>query len=154
MKFTYLDHNATTPLSPETIKFVGENLSIFGNPSSIHWAGRKSKALVREARTFLSQFLGVSPLEIIFNSGASESNNNVIKTTFLHSAKKHFMCSEVEHPSVIKTMQYIQGLGAKVDFIPVNRDGFIDLDFYKKHLTTDTALVNVIQPPPTSCFSR
>lgn len=144
MDFIYLDHNATTPLSPETQKFVGENLFIFGNPSSIHWAGRKSKALIREARTHLSRFLKVSPLEIIFSSGASESNNSVIKTTFLHSAKKHFMCSSVEHPSVIKTMQYIQGLGAKVDFIPVDRNGLIDLDFYKKHLTLDTALVSVM----------
>lgn len=144
MDFTYLDHNATTPLSPQTQKFVGENLSIFGNPSSIHWAGRKAKALTRVARQNLSQFLGVSSLEIVFNSGASESNNTVIKTLFLHSSKKHFMCSEVEHPSVIKTMQYIQGLGAKVDFIPVSREGFIDLEFYKKHLSAETALVSVM----------
>ena len=144
MNFIYLDHNATTPLLPETEKFVAANLSVFGNPSSIHWAGRKSKSLIREARTYLSQFLKVSPLEIIFTSGASESNNTVIKTTFLHSSKKHFMCSMVEHPSVIKTMQYIQGLGAKVDFIPVNREGIIDLEFYKKHLSVDTALVSVM----------
>jgi cysteine desulfurase len=144
MNFIYLDHNATTPLSPETLKFVGEHLSVFGNPSSIHWAGRKSKLLIREARQSLSQLLAVSPLEIIFTSGASESNNTVIKTLFLHSNKKHFMCSEVEHPSVIKTMQYIQGLGAKVDFIPVSREGLIDLEFYKKHLTEDTALVSVM----------
>ena len=144
MNFIYLDHNATTPLLPETEKFVVSNLSTFGNPSSIHWAGRKSKALIREARSHLSQFLKVSPLEIIFNSGASESNNTIIKTTFLHSAKKHFMCSMVEHPSVIKTMQYIQGLGAKVDFIPVSRDGVIDLEFYKNHLTKDTALVSIM----------
>ncbi len=144
MNFIYLDHNATTPLLPETEKFVVANLSTFGNPSSIHWAGRKSKALIREARTHLSQFLKVSPLEIIFTSGASESNNTIIKTTFLHSGKKHFMCSMVEHPSVIKTMQYIQGLGAKVDFIPVSRDGLIDLEFYKTHLSKDTALVSVM----------
>ncbi len=144
MNFIYLDHNATTPLLPETEKFVVANLSTFGNPSSIHWAGRKSKALIREARTNLSQFLKISPLEIIFSSGASESNNTIIKTTFLHSSKKHFMCSMVEHPSVIKTMQYIQGLGAKVDFIPVSRDGIIDLEFFKKHLSKDTALVSVM----------
>ncbi len=144
MDFIYLDHNATTPILAETEKFLHQNLLVFGNPSSIHWAGRKSKALVREARQNLSQLLKVSPLEIIFTSGASESNNTIIKTTFLHSMKKHFMCSSVEHPSVIKTMQYIQGLGAKVDFIPVNREGEIDLEFYKKHLTEDTALVSVM----------
>lgn len=144
MNFIYLDHNATTSILPETQKFVGEILSIFGNPSSIHWAGRKSKLLIREARQNLSQLLGVSPLEIIFTSGASEANNTVIKTIFLHSLKKHFMCSTVEHPSVIKTLQYLQGLGAKVDFIPVNRAGEMDLDFYKKHLTSDTALVSVM----------
>jgi cysteine desulfurase len=144
MKLIYLDHNATTPLFPETFKFLEDNLSVFGNPSSIHWAGRKAKALVRDSRHFLSRFLEVSPLEIIFTSGASESSNAVIKTTFWHSSKKHFMCSEVEHPSVIKTMQYIQGLGARVDFIPVDRNGMIDLEFYKNHLTQDTALVSVM----------
>ncbi len=144
MNFIYLDHNATTPIFPETQKFMGAHLDIFGNPSSIHWAGRKSKALIRESRISIAQFLKVSPLEIIFSSGASEASNTVIKTTFLHSLKKHFMCSTVEHPSVIKTMQYIQSLGAKVDFIPVSREGLIDLEFYKKNLTTETALVSVM----------
>lgn len=144
MKFIYLDHNATTPLHPEIQNFLVGNFALFGNPSSIHWAGRKSKALVREARNHLSHFLGVSPLEMIFTSGASEANNAVIKTLFWHSPKKHFMCSSVEHPSVIKTMQYIQGLGAQVDFIPVNRKGEIDLDFYQSKLSENTALVSVM----------
>lgn len=144
MKFIYLDHNATTPLSPEVEQTLKADLSLFGNPSSIHWAGRKSKNKIREARAAIAQLLNCSPLEIIFTSGASESSNTLIKTTFQHSPKKHFITSEVEHPSVLKTMQYIESLGARIDYVPVNRDGFIDMEFYKKALTPETALVSIM----------
>lgn len=144
MEHIYLDHNATTPLSLEAENAVKDNLSLFGNPSSIHWAGRKSKNKIREARANVANLLNVSPLEIIFTSGASEANNAVIKTTFQHSLKKHFITSEVEHPSVLKTMQYIESLGAKVDYIPVNRDGFLNVEAFKKALTDKTALVSIM----------
>jgi cysteine desulfurase len=144
MKFIYLDHNATTPLHPEIQEFLSESLSIFGNPSSIHWAGRRAKTLVREARQSLSEFLQVSPLELIFTSGASEANNAVIKSHFFHSSRKHFMCSAVEHPSVMKTLRYIESLGAHLDVIPVNRRGELDLNFYEAKLSDKTALVSVM----------
>lgn len=144
MEHIYLDHNATTPLSLEAQKAITDHLSLFGNPSSIHWAGRKSKNKIRESRAQIAQMLNVSPLEIVFTSGASESSNSVIKTTFQHNPRKHFITSEVEHPSVLKTFQYIEGLGAKVDYIPVNRDGFLNLDLYKKVLSDQTALVSIM----------
>jgi len=144
MEFIYLDHNATTPLSSESQRAILEGLSFFGNPSSIHWAGRKSKNKIREARAQIAQLLNVSPLELIFTSGASESNNTVIKTLFQISSKKHFITSQVEHPSVLKTLEAIERLGARVDYIPVNRDGFLDLEVYKKCLSEQTALVSIM----------
>ncbi|MFN8791269.1 MAG: cysteine desulfurase family protein [Bdellovibrionales bacterium] len=144
MEFIYLDHNATTPLSSESHRAILEGLSFFGNPSSIHWAGRKSKNKIREARAQIAQLLNVSPLELIFTSGASEANNTVIKTLFQISSKKHFITSQVEHPSVLKTFEAIERLGARVDYIPVNREGFLNLEIYKKCLSEQTALVSIM----------
>lgn len=140
----YLDHNATTPLHPHVKGWLMENLQIFGNPSSIHWAGRESKNAIRHAREHISQFLKVSPLEIIFNSGASESNNTVIRSFFKTKNRNEFICSEVEHPSVLKTLSELEIKGALVHRVPVNRDGFLDLDYYKKVLSEKTALVSIM----------
>ena len=142
----YYDHNATTPVAHEIIQALPDLFQHWGNPSSIHMAGRVPKNILRETRQKIAQYLNCSPLEIVFNSGGSEGNNTIIKSVFqiLNNRKNHFMCSQVEHPSVIKTMQYLESHGAKVDYIPVNRKGEIDFDFYEKHLTNQTALVSVM----------
>jgi cysteine desulfurase len=142
--FVYLDHNATTPLDFQVQQVVTSSLSLFGNPSSIHWAGRKSKSVLRKSRESLAHLLNVSPLELIFTSGGSESNNTVIQGLFATSNKNEFICSEVEHPSVLKTMKLIESQGAIVHRIPVNRDGQLDMEFYKKHCGPQTALVSVM----------
>ncbi|MGZ3804294.1 MAG: cysteine desulfurase family protein [Pseudobdellovibrionaceae bacterium] len=155
LKANYFDHNSTTPVSEDVIQAVPDFLQAWGNPSSIHWAGRQPKNILRETRQKLAKNLGCNPLEIVFNSGGSESNNTILKGLFEYyqvnsslkpelAQRKHYMCSEVEHPSVIKTMIHLKSLGARVDFIPVNRQGEIDLDFYDKHLSTETALVSVM----------
>ena len=152
---TYLDHNATTPPSAEVLANLSDWAQAWGNPSSIHWAGRQPKNILREARQNIAQALSISPLEIIFTSGGSEGNNTVLKGVldyyqtgkFLTPSqinRTHFMCSAVEHPSVMKTMQHLQSLGARVDFIPVSRQGEIDLKFYQAHLSEETALVSVM----------
>lgn len=145
-RYVYLDHNATTPLHPQVKNSLIEELeSHFGNPSSIHWAGRKSKNIIRNARQNLAELLSVSPLELIFTSGASESSNTVIQVVHsLNLDRNEYICSEVEHPSVLKTMQYLQSLGAVVHKIPVNRNGELDLEFYRKVLSEKTALVSVM----------
>ncbi|MFN8845420.1 MAG: cysteine desulfurase family protein [Bdellovibrionales bacterium] len=143
-EWVYLDHNATTPLNPHVQAVVINQLSQFGNPSSIHWAGRKSKTILRKSRESLARFLNASPLELIFTSGGSESNNTVIQGVFSTSNKNEFICSAVEHPSVLKTMKYIESQGARVHRIPVNRNGQLDLEFYKKHCGPQTALVSVM----------
>lgn len=143
---SYFDHNATTPVCAEVIQFVPEFLQAWGNPSSIHWAGREPKNILRNTRNELAKNLGCHPLELVFTSGGSESNNTIIKGVFEHSQphKLHFMCSAVEHPSVLKTMLHIKSLGARVDFIPVSREGEIDLEFFKDRLCDETALVSVM----------
>lgn len=142
----YLDHNATTPVDPSLFELVPVWMSQFGNPSSIHQASRGPRTLIREARLKIAEFLNVSPLEIVFNSGASEGNNTVIKSIWDRRGKERpeFLCSSVEHPSVIKAMQAIEKKGAIIHWIPVNKDGVLDLNFVKTHLGPKTALVSVM----------
>ncbi|MGZ3771904.1 MAG: cysteine desulfurase family protein [Bdellovibrio sp.] len=151
----YFDHNATTPVCQEVRDALPELALAWGNPSSIHWAGRLPKNILRESRKAVAEAVGTSPLEIIFTSGGSEANNTVLKGVFEYyqtdpyvsdknRSRKHYMCSTVEHPSVIKTMLHLKSLGAHVDFIPVNRDGEIDLDFYAEKLSEETAFVSVM----------
>lgn len=153
--FCYFDHNATTPVCAEVLEALPEFAQAWGNPSSIHWGGRQPKNILRDARKAVADAVGVHPLEIIFTSGGSEANNTVIKGIFDYyqtaqflppeqRRRTHYMCSQVEHPAVLKAMQHLQSLGARVDFIPVNRQGQIDLDFYQAHLCEETALVSVM----------
>ncbi|MGZ3772112.1 MAG: cysteine desulfurase family protein [Pseudobdellovibrionaceae bacterium] len=153
--FHYFDHNATTPVCKEVLEALPELGQIWGNPSSIHWAGRGPKNILRESRKAVADAVGVSPLEIIFTSGGSEANNTVLRGVFEHNQfsslatndqkrRNHYMCSSVEHPSVLKTMSCLKELGAQIDFIPVSREGEIDIEFYKSHLTDETALVSVM----------
>lgn len=154
LKGNYFDHNATTPVSDDVIKAVPEFLQAWGNPSSIHWAGRQPKNILRDTRQSLAKNLGCHPLEIVFTSGGSESNNTVLKGVFDYyqtssfkpelARRTHYMCSQVEHPSIMKTMAHLKALGARVDFIPVSREGKIDMDFFRAHLCEETAVVSVM----------
>ena len=135
----YLDHNATTPLSDDVRRSVPDWLDQWGNPSSIHGSGRGPKTLLRESREAIATCIGANPLEIIFTAGGSEANNLAVKGVFesfqnaetlARSGSKfrnHYLFSQVEHPSLMKTAEYLRSRGAKVDFVPVNRSGELDL---------------------------
>lgn len=142
----YFDHNATTPVAAKVIEHIPSWIPAWGNPSSIHWAGREPKNWIRQARQNFAQAVNANPLEIIFTSGGSEGNSTIIRGVFdlLKKNKNHFLCSQVEHPSVMQTFRFIESLGARVDYIPVNRQGRLDMEFYRKHLTEHTALVSVM----------
>ena len=142
----YLDHNATTPLADSIKQRWMELFDLWGNPSSIHATSRPGKLWLRETKQKLSQILNCSPLEIIFNSGASEGNNTVLKTLWseIGHARPEFLISQVEHPSVIKTAEYLKTLGAIIKFIPVSRTGIIDMQFIEDNLSEKTALVSVM----------
>lgn len=142
----YFDNNATTFPSPKLRERWVELLDIAGNPSSIHQDGRKPKTILRDVRAKLAEKLKCSPLELVFNSGASEGNASILRSVFANfkNTKNEFLISSVEHPSVMKAAQYIQQNGAVVHFIPVNREGQIDLNFLKEKLSNKTALVSVM----------
>ncbi len=142
----YLDYNATTPPRPRLRSRWSELLDVSGNPSSIHNESRVPKTILRETRQKIAEILQCSPLEIVFNSGASEGNSSVLRSAFDWDRKNRneFLVSQVEHPSVQKTAAYLISQGAVVHFIPVNRDGIIDLKFIKENVSSRTALVSVM----------
>ena len=147
----YLDHNATTPLATSVHSSLEKWAMEWGNPSSIHQSARGPKQILRTARTTAAQALNCHPLEVIFTSGGSESNNQVIQGVFHRQMslpkdqrKNRYLYSAVEHPSVVKTMQFIKSLGADVQAINVHRDGSIDWQDFESKLNEDTALVSVM----------
>lgn len=143
----YFDHNATTPIAADVVSRLPQALEAWGNPSSIHFASRAPKAILRETRQKIANLLGTQSLELIFTGGGSESNNTVIRGVFensKNSKRNEFITSTVEHPSVLKTFQWLETQGAKVHYLNVNLDGQIDLTNYKKVLSDKTALVSVM----------
>ena len=151
----YLDHNATTPVAEEIISNLTNVVGIWGNPSSIHWAGRAPKSLIREARLKIAELLGgVSPLEVIFTSGGSESNSCIIRGIYdlqvqskvgdRLDGRTEYITTTVEHPSVLKSFQWLERHGATVHYLPVNLQGEIDLDQYQSLLSQKTALVSIM----------
>ena len=147
MRKVYLDHNATTPVHPEVRKAVEPYLDDqFGNPSSIHWAGRDVRKGVEDARQEIASFFGCQPLELVFTSSGTESDNLAIKGIAYRkeNAGKHIITSQVEHPAVINTCRFLETQGFRVTFVPVNRYGIVEPDSVRDALAEDTILVSVM----------
>ena len=142
----YLDYNATTKPRPSAIEGAKKAIKYWGNPSSVHQTASKAKSLLWSSRQNLSQFIGCEPLEIIFTSGASESNNQAIKGLFLKPAqnRNELILSSVEHPSILSAADFLSSQGWKVHKIPVSKEGFIDERFFEKHLSEKTLLVSIM----------
>jgi cysteine desulfurase len=143
----YLDFNATTPIQAELKAALPEVLEVWGNPSSIHWAGQMTKTLLRDARLSIAQALSVSPLELIFTSGGSEGNNTVLHSVFEKtrlSTRNEFITTNIEHPSVLKTLSHLKDLGATVHQIGVSKSGDLDWAHLTRVLSERTALVSVM----------
>lgn len=150
----YLDHNATTRPFSEMAQELSKLLlsadsSLWGNPSSIHMDSRGPKNILRECHRKFSKIINCNPLEVVFNSGASEGNNTVFKSVWSHYERhgktpNEYLISNVEHPSVAKVADHLSSLGAIVKKIPVSRSGEIDLDFIQQNISDQTALVSVM----------
>jgi cysteine desulfurase len=146
-KNIYFDHNATAPIAGFIREALPELADQWGNAGSIHFTGRGPKAILRETRQKLAAFLGCHPLELVFTSGGSESNNYALiglADWCLANGRTHLMVSSVEHPSIIKTCEYLKTKGFTIDHIPVQRTGEIDLEFIRSKLSDKTGLVSVM----------
>lgn len=142
----YWDHNSTTPCAQEVVEAMRQFWNEeFGNPSSTHIMGRRSAAAIQRAREQVADLANVFPTEIIFTSGATESNNLLFLGILLspHTERKRIVVSSIEHKSVLEPAYLLKGYGYEVVKIPVDRRGVTDVDVAKKLITPETLLVSV-----------
>jgi cysteine desulfurase len=144
----YLDYSATTPVDPRVaqvmIPFLTEH---FGNPASrSHSFGWTAEEAVENARSEVAQLVNCDAKEIVWTSGATESNNLAIKgaAQFYKSRGKHIITVKTEHKAVLDTCRELEREGFEVSYLPVKADGLIDLDLFKATLRADTILVSVM----------
>jgi len=142
----YLDYNASTPIAPEVLEAMMPYLTTrFGNPSSSHSFGVECRAAVEQARERVAGILGCSAPEIIFTSGATESNNMVIKGLARAAGKgKHFITSQIEHPAVLEPCRRVERFGYAVTYLPVDRFGIVNPRDLEQAIRPDTALVTIM----------
>ena len=142
----YLDYSATTPVDERVLdSYCKTTREYIGNANSMHTLGVKSKELWLQATNQIADILGISPKELIFTSGASESNATAIKgVAFKYKNRgKHIITSKLEHKSILETMGYLSNEGYEVDFVELDKNGQIDLKSLEKLIREDTILVSI-----------
>jgi cysteine desulfurase len=146
VKTIYLDNNATTKVAPEVLEMMLPYFSdLYGNPSSMHSFGGQVAKKIREAREYTAALIGASPEEIIFTSCGSESDNAAIRSALLHQpGKRHIVTSRVEHPAIKALCADLAHRGYQVTEVGVDADGRLDMDQYRRSLTSDTAIVSLM----------
>lgn len=169
----YLDHAATTAVSKSVreamLPYFSED---YGNPSSLYLFAQKAKKAVEDSRRSLAGLLGINPREIYFTSGGTESDNWAILSAFYSAMGKksglsgsdaeqksslsgaeaveqkqrqpHIICSAIEHHAVLESCKFAESLGARVSRIPVDCEGFLDLEALEQAITEDTVLISVM----------
>ncbi len=148
IKNIYFDYQATTPVDPRVLDkmmpYFGE---IYGNPHSRnHSYGWEAEEGVEVAREHVAKIIGANPKEIIFTSGATESNNLAIKgvADFYGDKKNHIITCVTEHKCVLESCRHLDGKGFNITYLPVSSDGLIDLDLLKKEITEKTLMVSIM----------
>ena len=147
MKPIYLDYNASTPIDPAVAAAMRPFLEeAYGNPSSGHWASTPAKAALEKARGKVAALLGCASDEVVFTSGGSEANNLALKGLFFRRRDRpsHVITSQIEHPATIEPCRFLERLGAKVTYVPVDGAGLVDPDDIRKAITKDTFLISIM----------
>ncbi|MFM6190240.1 IscS subfamily cysteine desulfurase [Planktothrix sp.] len=144
----YLDCNATTPIDPQVLDAMLPYFTEhFGNPASInHLYGWEAEAAIKKAREIIAQGINATPEEIIFTSGATESNNLAIKgvAEAYFNQGRHLITVKTEHNAVLDPCHYLETLGFEITDLPVKPDGIVDLVQLKNTLRPDTILVSIM----------
>lgn len=143
-----MDAQATTPLDPRVLDaMLPYFINSYGNPHSrTHAYGWESEAAVEKARSQVAALIGAQPKEIVFTSGATESNNISIKgvSRFYAEKKKHIVTTQTEHKCVLDSCRAMEAEGFDVTYLPVNRNGLVDVKQLEDTIRPDTALVSVM----------
>ncbi|QHE91979.1 IscS subfamily cysteine desulfurase [Pandoraea fibrosis] len=144
----YMDYSATTPIDPRVVdKMLPYLREQFGNPASrSHSFGWAAEQAVEEAREEVAKLVGADPREIVWTSGATESNNLALKGAahFYQGKGKHLITVKTEHKAVLDTMRELEREGFEVTYLDVKDDGLLDLEVFKAALRPDTILVSVM----------
>ncbi len=143
----YLDNSATTRVFPEVAELMTKIMcDDYGNPSSLHMKGVQAEQYLRYARETLAGLLKAGEKEIIFTSGGTEADNlALIGAAFANRRKgNHVITTQVEHPAVLKTCEYLESVGYRVTYLPVNAWGQISLEDLQRAMTPETILVSIM----------
>ena len=149
-RLIYLDHAASTPVLQEIMNEMLPYLgNLYGNPSSIHTYGIKSKIAIQIARKKVAMLIGSKPSEIFFTSGGTESDNLALKGLSrsirnYQNIKNHIITSSIEHDAILETCRYLERDGFTVTYLKVDKDGIIDKTELKNNLNEKTALVSIM----------
>nr|WP_320116106.1 cysteine desulfurase NifS [uncultured Desulfuromonas sp.] len=147
MKNVYLDNNATTPVLPEVVDaLLPFYQHAYGNPSSIHWAGRDVKGAVDCARQQVADLIHASAQEIVFTGCGSEGDNQALIGSYetLKEQGNHIITTAVEHPAVLDTCRYLEKKGARVTYLGVDSKGMLDLAELEAAITEQTILISIM----------
>ena len=137
----YLDHNASAPLRPEAARALADTAArVFGNASSAHAFGAEARAALSRARKQVASLAGIAPDALVFTSGATESNNTVLRQV---PSGAGVVTSATEHPSVLEEVAPLRARGVRVTVLDVERDGRLDPRRFADALTPGTALASV-----------
>jgi cysteine desulfurase len=148
----YFDHAATTATDPRVVEAMLPYLTAaWGNPSSIYAEAREARKGLDAARRTVAEILGAKPNEIIFTSGGTEADNLALRGVIAAARARrdgertpHIITTAVEHHAVLHACEALEREGARVDYLPVDGEGFVDLDALRAALTPETALVSIM----------
>ena len=148
MPSIYVDHAATTPLSPAAFKAITSQLQELGNPSSLHTHGRATRKALEDSREAIAQEIGCLPSEVIFTASGTEANNIALKGLWWNGkahGKSIVVISAIEHHAILDPAQWLESHeDAEVILVPVNVHGVIDLEFLKELITQRGEQIAVI----------
>ncbi len=145
MRQVYLDHNATTPVHPDVLEAMLPFLrDACGNSSSLHWAGRHARQAADGAREAIARLVGAEPAEVVFTSGATESDNLALRGVAELHPGGHIVTTAVEHQAVLHTCEALARRGYRVTYLRVDHAGRLDLERLEQALTPETCLVSVM----------
>lgn len=147
MKSIYFDNAATTKVDEEVLKTMLPYFTEkYGNASSVHFIGQEAKNAMEKSRSTIAKEIKSKPDEIIFTSGGTESNNLAIKGLFFsnYPEKNHIITTKIEHDCVLNSCKWLEQLGAKITYLDVNGEGFVNPKDVEKAITKKTFLVTVI----------
>jgi len=142
----YMDNNATTRVAPEVFEEMKPYFcDLYGNPSSMHTFGGQVGKKVTGARDKIAASLNCAPVEIVFTSCGTESDNFAVKGIFeAHPDKRHFITTRVEHPAVYNLGRWFEHQGYDVTYLSVDNEGMLDLDELRSAIRPDTGLVSIM----------